>query len=137
MSDMRSASSTNDDFDFVEVNVALADQVRETAGAGDEHVHASGEGALLGFVADAAVDGDDAAVAGAGNRIELALDLVREFTGGREHEAARPTWLRALNVDEQRQAEGERLARAGGGRGRRCRGRRARPEWWRSAPRRV
>ena len=105
----------DDDFDLVEVHVALADQVREAAGAGDEHVHPSSEGALLGLVADAAVDGDNAAATGAGDRSELALDLVRELTGGCEHQAARAARLRALDVDQQRQAEGERLAGAGRG----------------------
>ena len=136
MSDMRSASSMTTTSTSSRFHVAMADQVREAAGAGDEHVHPSREGALLGLIADAAVDGDSAAATGAGDRSELALDLVRELTGGCEHQAARAARLRALDVDQQRQAEGERLAGAGGRAGADiAAGEHVR--MWRSAPRTV
>ena len=104
----------HDHLHLVQVDVALVDQVGEAAGAGDEHVHALRERALLRRVADAAVDGDHAAPAGTGKRVEFAPDLVGEFTGRREHEAARTASSRALHLHQQGQAEGQRLAGAGG-----------------------
>ena len=50
----------DDDLDVVELERALAEQVGEAAGAGDEHVDAAVERAALRLVADAAVDGGDA-----------------------------------------------------------------------------
>ena len=82
-------------------------------GRRDEHVRAPG---LLGLVvdADAAVDGGDARPRACMTPAELVDDLRGELARRGEDEGGRPG---AVRVDEvgQRHAEGERLARAGGG----------------------
>ena len=48
MSAMRSASSSDDDGDVVELDVAVLDEVGEAAGAGHDDVDAAAEGPALG-----------------------------------------------------------------------------------------
>jgi hypothetical protein len=63
--------------------------------------------------ADAAVDGRDREVAGAGDGTRLVDDLVRELARRGEHECRRALGVGSDAVDD-RHGERERLARAGG-----------------------
>ena len=67
----------------------------------------------LAVHAGAAVDGGHPAVDGLGQRLEHLGDLEGELAGGHEDEAAGPLRLGPADAGEQREAEGERLARAG------------------------
>ena len=101
----------DEDPDPAEGDRAAVDQVLEPAGGGDEDVGAPG-GLDLGTEADAAVDGGDAKAASVDERLELVDDLAGELPGRGEDEGLRPALARLDQVDE-RDAEGERLARAG------------------------
>ena len=90
--------------------IAPLDQVVEAARCGDEDVRAA---RLLDLRADrrAAVDGRDAQALRLGERAEVVGNLDRELTGRYEHERA-GAGVRADGALDERQAEGERLARA-------------------------
>ena len=62
--------------------------------------------------ADAAVDGGDLGGRGRGDRVELVDDLARQLAGRRQDEGGEAACAGLDQVD-QRDAEGERLARAG------------------------
>ena len=101
----------DEDLDVGERDDAARDQVLEPAGRGDDDVGLARRRAL-GAEADAAVDGGDPQVAGAGDRVELVDDLAGELAGRRQDEGRDG---RAAGLDEidERHAEGERLARPG------------------------
>ncbi len=105
----------HDDLDHAEVHHPLGDEVLEPAGAGHEDVDAAAHRPALRLVADPAVDGEDGAVAHVAERRELALDLGRELTGRCEHQAARLLGLGPADPVDERDAEGDGLAGAGGG----------------------
>ena len=86
MSAMRSASSTTTTCDAAEVDVALADEVGQAAGAGDDDVDAAAQRLALGAEADAAVAGHDPEVAGRAEPLELTLHLGGELPGRHEHQ---------------------------------------------------
>ena len=94
------------------VKARRCEQVLEPAGGGDEDVRALRVAGLL-LEADAAVDGGDAEVAGARQRAQLVDDLAGELARGGEDERRRAAGVGRDAVDE-RDAEGERLAGAGG-----------------------
>ena len=77
----------DDDFDRVERECALLDEIGEPARARDEHVDAAVELAALRLVADAAVDDADPARDRSGQRFELTTDLGGELTRRREDRA--------------------------------------------------
>ena len=105
------------DLDGAEIGVALAHQVQEPSGAGDEHVDAAREGVHLRVLADAAEDDGAAQAGGLLQRLQRVGDLRGELAGGGEHERARPTGCAALRglqqARHQGQQEGVGLARAG------------------------
>ena len=76
------------DLDAGQVDVALADEVLEPAGAGDEDVDAGGERLDLRVLADAAEDDGAGQAGGAGQRLHDGEDLVGELAGRHEHEGA-------------------------------------------------
>ena len=97
----------------VERDGSASDQVLEPAGRGDEDVGAAGRRDLR-CEADAAVDGGDAEAAALGERGELVDDLAGELPSGGEDQRLRAP-VAAVDEVDQRHAEGERLAGAGGG----------------------
>ena len=97
--------------DLLERDDAAVDQVLEPARGRDEDVGAAG-GLDLRGEADAAVDGGDPEVAGIGDRAQLLDDLGRQLPGGSEDQG-RGVAGAGLEELDQRDAEGERLARAG------------------------
>ena len=99
----------------VEREGAALELVLEPAGGGDDDV---GPGGGLGLLeeADTAVDGGDAERAGVSDRPQLVDDLGGELTRGGEDERRGAARLGGRAVDH-RDAEGERLAGAGGGAG--------------------
>ena len=90
---------------------AALEQVLEAAGRRHEDVGALGVAGLL-LEADAAVDGGDGDVAGAGERAQLLDDLARQLAGGGEDER-RGAARGGVDAVDQRDAERERLARPG------------------------
>ena len=105
----------HDDLDHAEVDDPLRDQVLEPARAGDEDVDAPAHRPALRLVADPAVDGEDGAVPDVGERRQLALDLGRELAGRGEHEGTGLLGLGPTDPVDERDAEGDGLAGAGGG----------------------
>ena len=103
--------------DGVEEDEALVDQVGETARAGDDDVDPASEGLGLLGEGDAAVDGFDARriVHAAGELTDLGADLRGELTGGHEDEASGVTRRGVAEVGDERDSEGEGLARSGRG----------------------
>mmetsp|Transcript_8526 Transcript_8526/g.38746 ORF Transcript_8526/g.38746 Transcript_8526/m.38746 type:complete len:378 (+) Transcript_8526:372-1505(+) len=99
--------------DVAKVEGAALDEVDEAAGGADDDVHPAAERALLAGDGDASVDAEGAE--GGHGGLNLLFHLVREFTSGREHDAARvPVFL--LVVEEgldDGEGEAEGLARAG------------------------
>ena len=103
------------DLDLRQVALALVDEVLQAAGGGDDDVDAAAQLVDLAAHRRAAVDGGDLEVERLRQRRELVVDLLRELAGRHEHERAGGA-AGAAAADEagqQRQAEGERLARAG------------------------
>jgi hypothetical protein len=96
---------------MLERDDAAGDQVLESPGGGDEDVGAA-RGRALGAEADAAIDGGDPQPASIGDRVQLVDDLARQLAGRGEDEGGGVLGA-ALDPLDQRDAEGERLARAG------------------------
>ena len=65
--------------------------------------------------AGAAVDGEHLGLGAPAQGLELLLHLRGELTGGHEHEALGSAGRGLLDAGEQREAEGDGLAGAGGG----------------------
>ena len=103
----------DDDRHVVEAHVALVDEVGEPAGAGDEHVDALTQRLALRAEAHAAVHGGDPEAVRAGEEPQLAGDLAGELAGRHEHERGGAVGAGPLAAGDDREAEGERLARAG------------------------
>ena len=106
------------DDDLGEAGLALADQVLQPAGGGDDDVDAAAELLDLAVHGRAAVDGGELDADGLAERGQGVVHLLGQLAGRHEHQAARgAAALLGLGADagEQRQAEGEGLARAGGG----------------------
>jgi hypothetical protein len=105
------------DLHGAEVAVPLADEVLEPARAGDEHVDAAGEGLHLRVLADATEDRGGLHPDGAGQRVDDRGDLVGQLAGRHQDQRARPLGLppavRGSQAGDQREAEGQGLARAG------------------------
>ena len=107
----------NGDLDGVQGQCALAEQVLEPAGAGDDDVDTPAKAADLGVLADATEDGQAVDPQRLGQRGHRGLDLVHQLAGRRQDE--RP-WLAGLarglaggQSGEQGKQEGVGLARAG------------------------
>ncbi len=105
------------DLDGGQVAVPLPDQVLQPAGTGDEHVDAAGEGLHLRVLPDPTEDRGGAHAQRAGQRVDDGRHLVGQLTG--RHQDQR-TGLARLPADrgggepgDQREREGQRLARAG------------------------
>ena len=96
-------------------STAPLDEIDQTARTRDQHVDTAAQLADLRLVADPAVDGDHATAARLGERQQVALDLGGELAGRREHECARTQPAGAGHALDHRDAERERLARAGRG----------------------
>ncbi len=98
--------------DLVELHGASLEQVLEPAGRRDQDVGALGE---LGLALDAgaAVDGRDRERAGVRDRAQLLDDLTGQLARRHEHECGGAR-VGGLDAVDERHAEGERLARAGG-----------------------
>jgi hypothetical protein len=101
----------DEDADLRERDNAARDQVLEAARGGDDDVGAAGGGALRAE-ADAAVDGGDSQLASLGDGAQLLDDLARQLAGGCQDQC-RDGSAAGLEPVDQRDAEGERLARAG------------------------
>lgn len=103
--------------DGVEGEGLLLQQVFETPRAGDDDVDTTVERRDLALGRDAAVDHRRDQTRCPGDRGDGRVDLLRELAGGAQHEAAGPTdrLLRARRREtrDEREREGERLARAG------------------------
>ncbi len=112
MSDMRSASSTTTTSTASSVERALPQEVRETAGARDEHVDALCQPPVLGRLADAAVNGADATRTRVGQGLELSTDLRGQLTRRREDQGGRSPLLGPADARQQRQTERDRLSGA-------------------------
>ena len=104
----------DDDLDLVEVDLAPLDEVGEAARAGDEHVDATSERLELPAEPGTAVHGGDAELAAAAEPLELAAHLRCELTGRDEHEAAGTLRACLADAGDERDAERDGLARAGG-----------------------
>ena len=102
------------DRDVVEAHVALVDEVGEPAGAGDEHVDALPQRLALRAEAHAAVDGGHPEAVRAGEEPQLTGDLAGELAGRHQHERGGAVGAGPLAAGHDREAEGQRLARAGG-----------------------
>ncbi len=106
------------DDDLGEAGLTLADQVLQPAGGRDDHVDAAAELLDLAVHGRAAVDGGELDADGLTQRGQRVVHLLRQLAGRNEHEATRGTAaLLGVGTDagKQRQAEGQRLARPGGG----------------------
>ena len=101
------------DLEAVELDLLAVDEVDQAAGGGDDRLDAVGEGLDLLVHVGPAVDGDHPAADGVGQRGEHVVHLERELAGGHEHEAAGLAGLGLVEPLEEREAEGEGLARAG------------------------
>ena len=97
----------------VEPDRAARDQVLEPAGRRDDDVRLAGE-LDLALEADAAVDGGDREGARGGDVADLLDDLAGELARRREHQR-RGAGVGGLDAVDERNAERERLARAGRG----------------------
>lgn len=104
-------------FEIAEVAVALAHEVDETAGGGDDDVGSVAQGLDLGAFADAAEDHGDAQGEVFGVGVDVVFDLGDEFAGGGEDEgfgaAHAALALKAGEVGEDGQGEGGGFAGAG------------------------
>ncbi len=105
----------HDDVDPVEADGTPLDEVGQAARAGHDHVDAGPQGCELGSEADAAVEGVDGAPHGGEEVLELVADLGGQLTGRDEHQRLGPLGRRVGDAGGERQAEGQRLAGAGGG----------------------
>ena len=114
MSAMRSASSTTTWSTSPSDTRPDCDQVLEPAGARHDELDAGVEGLALRAVAHPAVHRHDVVAALAHERAQLAGDLLGQLPGRGEHEGGGTATLRRTQPGDERQAEGERLARAGG-----------------------
>ena len=105
------------DLDVTEAAVALADEVLEPAGAGDDDVGAGAQATDLRVLADAAEDGLGAEAGGLGERGEGGVDLADQLAGRSQDQRARCARLGAapvgLEAGHERQQERVGLARAG------------------------
>ena len=116
MSAMRSASSST------RVSMSATDSSPRSPrsisrpGRGDDHVHAPAELLDLALDVRPAVDGDDPEPGLVGQGLEHLADLDGQLTGGDEHQGPGPARLGGPGRHgalEQRDAEGQGLARAG------------------------
>jgi hypothetical protein len=103
----------DEDANSVEGDDAAVDQVLEATWSGDKNVGLFG-GLDLGTEADAAVDSGDLEVTRLRQRANVFDDLAGELAGGGEDEGADSTRF-GIEALDHRDAEGERLARPGGG----------------------
>ena len=71
------------------LDVAALDHVEQTARRGDQKVDAAADGLDLRLVADAAVDGDDAAAGLLGERVADLFDLAGELARRCDHQRMR------------------------------------------------
>ena len=107
------------DLDVVEAAVALADEVLEPAGAGDEDVDAVAQRGDLRVLPDAAEDdGACAGRAACASGVTVAATWLASSRVGSEHEGARAARARgrcadAASAGDERQREGDGLAAAG------------------------
>ena len=103
------------DLDVGQVALALADQVGEPAGGGDDDVGPPLQRVHLRAVGDAAVDGGDPQAHRPRERLEHLGHLGGELAGRHEDEAARPArdGRPAGQPGDQRKGEAQGLARAG------------------------
>ena len=100
-----------------QIGVTGLQQVDEAPRGGHDDVHALLERLGLRAIAHAASDEDRRQVHGRGQRRDDVGDLHGELAGGREDEGTRSTVRTLLGGQpgEHRNAEGQRLARTGGG----------------------
>ena len=105
----------DDDLDLAEVDFTALDEIGETARARDDDVDAATQVLQLQAEPGTAVEGRDPQLARAAEPLELAADLGRELAGGYQHEPARTAGIGTAEASGQRDAERDRLARAGGG----------------------
>ena len=101
------------DLEAAELDLLAVDQVDQPAGRGDDRLDPVGDGLDLLVHVRSAVDGDDPAADGLGERCEHVVDLERQLAGRDQHQAARAAGLGVGQALEQGQAEGQRLAGAG------------------------
>ena len=113
MSSMRSASSRTQSSHVVEAQHAPRHEVEQPARSGDDHVGAAGA-LRLRADRDAAVDGGDAEAPDVGDDAEL-LDDLRDELAGRHQDEGRRAPVTGRDAFDDRDREGERLARAGPG----------------------
>ncbi len=101
--------------DVVETDQTLLDEVGQAPGAGHCDVDAPVEHPVVGADVGPSEEGSDAGPLASGDLLELLCHLGRELTGGHEHEPTRSARLRAGAVDDEGDAECQRLAGPGGG----------------------
>ena len=107
----------HEDFNILEADGALLDQVDQAAGRGDQHVHAALKLADLRADLGAAANHRHAQAEAGAVGFERGGDLAGQFAGRRQHENARALVRGRPLVTEQlvedRGGEGQRLAGAG------------------------
>jgi hypothetical protein len=103
----------HDELDGVEHEVAALDQVLEPAGAADHQVDAAPQSLALRADGDATEDRGNGRSVAPGERDEHVDDLGGELACRRQDERCGPAGLAHAAALEQRESEGERLARSG------------------------
>ena len=101
----------NGDLYFAEPHFVLVDEVKESAGARHQHVHAITKCFALRPETYAAVYGGHRAAANVGQRLEFLSDLLGEFSGGRQDQ---PGWCvrsRIAQASDHGNAESQGLSR--------------------------
>jgi hypothetical protein len=85
----------DDDFDLAEVNLTLAHQVEQAAGAGDDDIDAGAQAFDLWTEADAAIDGQAFLPGVAAKHADRLVGLLSQLTRRREDQGAQgaaPAW---------------------------------------------
>ena len=98
------------DLDVGEGAVALADQVLEPAGAGDDDVDALAQRGDLRVLTDAAEDGAGGEAGGRGQRREGRVDLADQLAGRRQDQRTRGAGCGRRGPSARRATSGSRKA---------------------------
>ena len=103
----------DDEFDVLERQFIALEQVVQPSGRRDDDIDAGTQSVDLPHHGDAAVDRRQPEAASGGEWRERVRDLVGEFTRGHEHQRMRAAAAGGRRALDEREAERERLARAG------------------------
>jgi len=101
------------DLDGAEVDLALVDQVLQTARTRHDDVDATAQGLDLHTHRGAAIDGEHPEAPRLGDGEQSVLHLARQLAGGHQHQASGSMRSRLLDASDEGDAKGECLAAAG------------------------